>query len=519
MFGAVQTSTPVRVQLDRTRTDSGLGAVFAALGRVLGVLVVSVWRAPVLALGAASVLVAVWALTAGYWLPVLGAALTVGVLVGVVAWRRPAWLRGLGSLLAGEVLRVFVYRPRWATACLAARAVVRVGSAVHVPGLVRHQHRHGFDVLTVRSAPGQTLADWQAACPGLASTFAAHSVSVREGLRPGWVVLDVLRRDPLGAERVAPNPARHTAGDVELGRDEYGHPVTVDPYGTAHMGLQGASRSGKSSTSYTLLAALAHRSDVVVCGVDPSGLLLGAFVTGPAAAYIATGTRADDLTHTAHVLSRLVELMDSRIADLRSAGVDKFATYTAAVPVVWVVLEEYPGLLSAAKALDGEKGAKAGERIAPRLERAVGRLVKEGAKVGVCVLVISQRMSADALATDDRANLAVRCSLRVDNADAVVMLHDGIPRAGLEAVRQFKPGVGLFEAPGLPLRRVRMHHTDYATYRRRVAAGLAATHGRPLTASTVILGQTIPAGRDVDAGRCGETVPLPVIGAQVVVPV
>ena len=79
----------------------------------------------------------------------------------------------------------------------------------------------------------------------------------------------------------------------------------------------------------------------------------------------------------------------------------------------------------------------------------------------------------------------------------------------MEAVRQFKPGVGIIEAPGEPLRRVRMHHTDYATYRRRVTEGLAANRRRSLAASNVVLGQAVPAGRD--------TVPLPVV--PVVVPV
>lgn len=121
----------------------------------------------------------------------------------------------------------------------------------------------------------------------------------------------------------------------------------------------------------------------------------------------------------------------------------------------------------------------------------MGRLVKEGAKVGICVLVLAQRMSADALATDDRSNLGMRITLRVDNADAVVMLHDGINRAGIDAVRQFAPGVGLVEAPGEPLRRVRFHYTDHATYRQRVAAGLAR-HRAHLTAGNVIAGQVVP---------------------------
>lgn len=479
-----------------------LGALFDGIAWVVMVLVLFCWRAPLVAFTLLGLGGAVWAAAEGHGMAVAAIALGVTVVIGLLAWRRPSWLRLIGSCLVGQSLRAFVYRPRWATACEAARMTVRVHARVHVPVLVRHRRRGGTDVLSVRMAPGQTLGDWQKACPSLGSTFTAHSVTAISVDRPGWVRLDVLRRDPLGVESASGDPARSITGPVALGRDENGAPVTVDPYGTAHIALQGATRSGKSSASYTLLGALAHRRDVVVCGVDPSGLLLGAFDSGRGSTYIATGTRAEDLDRAGDVLANLVRLMDERIESLRRSGGDKLTAFSASVPATWIVLEEYPGLLSAARALDAERGAKPGQRLATRLERSVGRLVKEGAKVGVCVLVIAQRMSADALDTDDRSNIALRITLRVDNGDAVRMLHDGITTTGVEQVRQFAPGVALLESPGNPVRRARFHYTDYATYRRRVARGIASTPTHALLPTDVVPGQLVtPGAHGADAAR------------------
>ncbi len=470
--------------------------VVEAACEVVATVVAALWRAP-LVMGAAG-----WA-AYDLWLWWIGDLAAAGVLLAgpvtavLALWLvRPEWVARLRSVLVGQWLRVAVYRPRWETAVMAAGVVTRMGRRVDVPRLREHHHtRQGRDVLVVRCAAGQTLADWEAACPSLASTFTAHSVRARAASRPGWVVLDVLRRDPLAGEVSAPNPARRPAsGPLVLGVDEHGNAFGFDPTATAHAALQGATRSGKSSTCYTVLAGLAHRLDVVVAGVDPSGILLAPFTTGRGAPFIATGTRPEDLDHAVTALAGLIELMDDRIRDLLAQGLDKITDFTPAVPAVWIVLEEYPGLLAAAKALDAQRGAKPGDRLAPRLETAVGRLVKEGAKVGVLVLAIAQRMSADAIKTDDRMNLALRITHRVDNTDAVAMLHEGLSRDQAVAVRGFAPGVALAEQPGHDLRRVRMHHTSYAHYRTRVAKGLV-THAGPalgchLTGEVVSLAAT-----------------------------
>lgn len=495
MLTRSRTAEPVRVAMASGRADRGLLADALAAGwRLFAWLASVLWHCPFLTAALVVAFGARWlSSSVGTWAAV---ALVVILLltVGIVLWKRPALrVRAIDSAIR-QAMGVVLFRPRWEMACKAAGLAPRIGSIVHIPGLARHQHRRGVATLTVRMAPGQTVADWQAGAASVASTFCAHAVTVRDVGRPGWVCLDVLRRDPLGGERSMPDPARHRSGRIVLGRDETGAPCRIDPYGAGHVAIQGATRSGKSALCYGLLAALSHRSDVIVTGVDPSGLLLGPFTAGRGGAWIATGTRDVDLDTAAETLGRLVDLMDDRIAHLAASRADKLTVFSAGLPAVWVFLEEYPGLLSATRALDAERGAKPGSRLAARIERSVGRLIKEGAKVGVSVVVIAQRMSAGALDTDDRANMATRITLRVDNGDAVAMLHDGLDRSHLERVRQFAPGVALLEAPGTPLRRVRFHHTDYSTFRTRVDAGIERTRaGAPLTLGTVVVGQVVPA--------------------------
>ncbi|GMA87494.1 hypothetical protein GCM10025868_27440 [Angustibacter aerolatus] len=100
-----------------------------------------------------------------------------------------------------------------------------------------------------------------------------------------------------------------------------GADVVLDVFDPWHIGIQGATRSGKSALSYTLLSALAYRADVLVCGVDPSGILLAPWKTGPGAAWIATGTA--DLTNAVDALAGVVAEMDARIRRLLDEGRDK----------------------------------------------------------------------------------------------------------------------------------------------------------------------------------------------------
>ncbi|MGL4173814.1 MAG: hypothetical protein ACRCTR_07060 [Actinomycetota bacterium] len=79
---------------------------------------------------------------------------------------------------------------------------------------------------------------------------------------------------PAAGDRAVRMPVPMVSRVVRLGRAEDGTDVVVDPCDPWHAAFQGATRSGKSALTYTLLAGVAHHADVLVCGVDPSGVLL-----------------------------------------------------------------------------------------------------------------------------------------------------------------------------------------------------------------------------------------------------
>ncbi|MCH8611899.1 FtsK/SpoIIIE domain-containing protein [Arsenicicoccus dermatophilus] len=326
----------------------------------------------------------------------------------------------------------------------------------------------------VRVPAGKTAAHVLAQAEAVAAMAGASSVRA-EKASPSVAVWHLCMVRVLDTPRPS-TPPTSARGPVVLGRREDGTDLTWDPWTDAHIGLQGQTRGGKSHGVQTLLAGVSMRTDVVVTGCDPSGILLGPWTNGRGGAWIATGTR--DMTQHAAVLTALVTEMDHRIATLTQAGVDKLTRFTAATPVLVVVLEEYPGLLAAARSDDDTTGRKAGDRITPVIERQVGRLVREGAKVGVRVVVLAQRMSAKTLDTDDRANLPTRITLRCDSTDSIRMLHDGTDVDPAD-VRAFPPGVALVETPGHPLTRARLDATTYATYLRRVEDGTHATNTTP----------------------------------------
>ncbi len=295
--------------------------------------------------------------------------------------------------------------------------------------------------VTVRARHGQTSGDVVKAAGAIASVVGADTFTARP-LTPSTASIDLVMADYLAGTVRSPNPSRLDAdAPVVVGRAENSGTVALDPLGCLHMAIQGATRSGKSVLCYGYLSALANRPDVLVCGIDPTGILLTPFATGRGGKWIATSVK--DGEHVARVLDAITDHMDTRITDLVASGRDKIAAFNPCTPAVMVVLEEYPGLLVQLAKDDEAHGRRAKDRLAPQVERSVGRIVKEAAKVGVTVMVLAQRMSAKAIETDDRSNIPVRVTMRVDNGDAVAMLHDGIDRTGIELVRQFPPGRGL----------------------------------------------------------------------------
>lgn len=328
--------------------------------------------------------------------------------------------------------------------------------------------------LVIDARRGQTSRDITAqaeaicaACKGVSATGVSES--------PSRAVITVVLIDHLAEVVESPEPVAGKADPVVIGRYATGVLATWDPTRCLSYAIQGMTRSGKSSLCYGYLSAVAYRSDVIVCGIDKGGILLSPFTKGRGAPWIVTTAR--DGARVVATLDAIVDFSNARVENLLATGKDKLTKFDADTPVILVVLDEYPGLIKQLKKQDDAQGRAVKDRVAPKVEAAVGIIAAEGAKAGVVLMILSQRMSSTSIDTDTRSNLPIRATFRVDKREAVRMLHDAAETADIDLVLAAPQGRVLYEAPGVPMQLLRAYLTDYETYLPRVARGLAATSG------------------------------------------
>lgn len=367
---------------------------------------------------------------------------------------------------------------------LSHTVMAAAGPTVVTPPLVNVDPSGAHLALIVRLLPGQLPEHFTAVAEQLAPALGARMVRViPRGLH--WVRIELLHKDPLEAPVVTPDGgATWSVGEqrILIARDEADAPITMTWADAPHTVVQGRTRSGKSVWCYSVLGQLAGLPDVLITGSDPSGLLLGRPYEGTAhRLWQAVGTR-DVVAHVA-LLARLVEEMDRRIEGLPDR-VDKLSLFSIEQPLIVVVLEEFPGLVRLASSLPTPRGET---KARDQLHQLYGRLVSEGHKAGLRLLVVSQRADASVLGSSgERGQLGLKISFAVDDQVALPMLHGEDARALMNRHRYAPPGVALLDTPTTPTRRVRgprlpgLDHTaDYTRYWDEIAAATARLH-RPV---------------------------------------
>lgn len=367
--------------------------------------------------------------------------------------RSGAFAHELGDLAASR----HAWARAWSEACegtgLARIVRVPAGTTVSAPKLAGVLDEDDPDVptrLVVEMRPGQQSQDYRDRSDVLALALDAAVVSVRE--RGGrWIELLLWPVDPLGASYRLPEDA--TAGF--LGHAEDGSDVVLPWLDRGHMVLQGATGSGKSTAAYALLAGVAGSPTVTVGGVDPSGVIFKPWAAYPGGHLRASGI-GDGLKAARATLAALVEELDYRIS-LIPDDADKL-TPTPAVPLLVVVLEELPGLYRAADVLDRKIGAE--------VRSAVGRLIAEGRKTAIRIVLVAQRADAAVVDGSVRAQASLRLSFACDD-DALAMLH---PRGVIDgtAHQNASPGIALLSCPQLGHLRLRAPALTYSEYVARV---------------------------------------------------
>lgn len=250
--------------------------------------------------------------------------------------------------------------------------------------------------------------------------------------------------------------------ECEFGVTEHGTAATFSPQ-RSHTVVAGATRSGKSVTTYAILAGLSAMSWVQIAGIDPSSILLAPHARDRPQQF-ALGTSPGAVTGAINLLDRLESEMDRRIARLAAVGIDAIPASWRDPRLPWIVvtLEEYAGFL-----------ASCTKNQRTEAVRVVGRILREGSKAGIHVLTILQRPEATIL--HDRAQYARRIVHRLDNADSVRMLLESASSEAIARHMNLPPGISVVHEAGAKSHLVRSDYLPYPSYARCVQT---ATSGK-----------------------------------------
>lgn len=414
-------------------------------------LVDELWESLVTAVLAAGAIL--WWLLRHPWL--LGTALLTGGLIVIGGWMAGALalglaLMGLGGLrwLRPDLFARMVSRPlrRAQTGSRYRRDLTRVsdlcgltkeldGRTLH-PDLLRVEVGDVSDRLLLRMVTGQCVADYERACPELASSLNGHLVRVWAD-EPGRLWLEVIRADAL-ADVVAARPIPTTddaAAEVAVGVREDGRPWVLRLLGT-HVFVAGVQGAGKGSVIWSVLRGMArpiHSGVVQVWAVDPKGGMELAFGRPLFTRFACETTAA-----MVDLLEDAVTVMDARCA--RLAGVTRMHQPTADEPLLLVIVDE----LSTLTAYEPDT------KLRNRATAAISALLARGRAAAVVVLAAAQDPRKEVVSF--RSLFPTKVALRLDTPSQVDMvLGDGMHQMGALADRipAGRPGVGYVTVEGI----------------------------------------------------------------------
>lgn len=254
----------------------------------------------------------------------------------------------------------------------------------------------------------------------------------------------------------------HASIPISLGATSAHDPVYADMAAEGHWIITGRTRSGKSILAYNLLRQLGAYQKVRVIGSDKSGVLLVPFTQRVDEPRICLSP-TDIAAHYA-VLAWAVEEMNRRNVALQASGRDKWGHFTAAFPLIVVVIEEFPGLIRAAEMDDSTQGRKPAEKLAPKIRSAIETLAAEAAKAGIRLVLIAQRADAAIVGGPTRSNFSVRITHRLDEPEGVRMLHPGLDPETVKEAQTFESGAAFIETAAGGLRIFRGDYLEYEAY-------------------------------------------------------
>jgi DNA segregation ATPase FtsK/SpoIIIE, S-DNA-T family len=265
---------------------------------------------------------------------------------------------------------------------------------------------------------GQSPDDFARRAEALAHGFGALLCRVRSA-RPGWLVLEFVRRDALAVIIPAlPIPVTADLKALAIGRREDGSLWLVRLHGT-HLLVAGATGAGKASILWGLIRAmfsLLHAGLVRLLGADPKRMEL----SYGREIFDTYGCYAADPAEIAAMLAQAVADMQARAEQL--GGKQRDHTPSIEFPFVVIVVDEVAFLT----AYHPDKGLR------ERIKADLATLTTQGRAVGYCVVAALQDPRKEVMSI--RNLFPDRIAMRLDEPEQVDMvLGDGARDRGAAA--------------------------------------------------------------------------------------